>query len=87
MNNFGSSDGIGTSASFYGPTGIAIDSNGNLYVADTNNHIIRLISATGIRHGDASDSQYQFTQEFLFSDAPVRRSVNFCRDGWCPWEY
>jgi len=31
-------------ASFYNPQGIAIDSNGNLYVADTNNQRVRKIS-------------------------------------------
>jgi sugar lactone lactonase YvrE len=33
----GSSDGIGSKALFYGPVGVAVDSVGNLYVADANN--------------------------------------------------
>ncbi|HEY9722002.1 MAG TPA: IPT/TIG domain-containing protein [Oscillatoriaceae cyanobacterium] len=37
-------DGSGTSAEFNGPNGIAIDSQGNLYVADTNNYRIRKIT-------------------------------------------
>lgn len=32
-----------TTASFYGPTGLVFDDEGNLYVADAGNHIIRMI--------------------------------------------
>ena len=38
----GSTDGTGSTVRFSGPLGIAIDSRGNLYVADTNNHSIRM---------------------------------------------
>ena len=44
----GSADGTGPLASFNVPTGLAIDSNGNLYVADTNNNTIREISPAGV---------------------------------------
>lgn len=40
-------DGQGTSAKFYQPYGIVIDSSNRLYVSDTNNHVIRQISASG----------------------------------------
>lgn len=43
----GSSDGLGLSARFNGPTGIAADSAGTLYVADTGNATIRKISPGG----------------------------------------
>jgi uncharacterized protein YjiK len=43
----GSADGQGLSASFSGPKGIAVDSFGNLYIADTDNHKIRKINSTG----------------------------------------
>ena len=38
----GSTDGLGSAVRFYNPTGITVDSNDNLYVADTNNHTIRV---------------------------------------------
>jgi hypothetical protein len=44
----GSSDGTGAKASFYAPTGVAIDKAGNLYVADSGNGLIRKISVAGV---------------------------------------
>ncbi|MGD0360889.1 MAG: choice-of-anchor D domain-containing protein [Bryobacteraceae bacterium] len=39
--------GIATSAELSYPSGIARDSNGNLYIADTNNCAIRMVNTTG----------------------------------------
>jgi sugar lactone lactonase YvrE len=44
----GSTDGAGTSASFWGPVGVAIDSSGNIYVAEEFNSKIRKITAAGV---------------------------------------
>ena len=44
----GSSDGIGLKARFNGPTGIAVDSAGTVFVADTVNGTIRRITAAGV---------------------------------------
>lgn len=44
----GSLDGAGASARFNSPGGIAVDSAGTVYVADTANHIIRKISPAGV---------------------------------------
>jgi len=43
----GSVDGTGGEALFNSPGGLALDSSGNLYVADSGNHTIRKISPTG----------------------------------------
>ena len=44
----GSIDGIGTTASFDRPGGVAVDNSGNVYVADQNNNKIRKITAAGV---------------------------------------
>lgn len=40
-------DGTGSLAKFANPNGVAVDANGNVYVADTNNHKIRKITSAG----------------------------------------
>ena len=45
--NEGFADGNGTAASFNTPSALAIDSNGNLYVADTGNNRIRRVTPQG----------------------------------------
>jgi len=43
----GSVDGAGSQAKFHFPSGVTIDSAGNLFVADTDNHTLRVITPTG----------------------------------------
>mmetsp|Transcript_18449 Transcript_18449/g.60357 ORF Transcript_18449/g.60357 Transcript_18449/m.60357 type:complete len:496 (+) Transcript_18449:63-1550(+) len=40
-------DGFGKDAAFHAPNGLAIDAEGNLYVADSGNHCVRMVSQTG----------------------------------------
>ncbi|MBI2927853.1 MAG: hypothetical protein HYY24_19345 [Verrucomicrobia bacterium] len=44
----GSADGTGSAARFHWPTGVAVDSVSNVYVADTDNHTIRKITPGGL---------------------------------------
>ncbi len=44
----GSTNGTGSAASFNNPYGVAVDSNGNVYVADTLNNLIREITPGGV---------------------------------------
>jgi sugar lactone lactonase YvrE len=43
----GFADGNSADARFYQPTGVALDADGNIYVADAENHRIRRITPTG----------------------------------------
>ena len=44
----GSADGTGTAARFFGPSNVAVDGSGNLYVVDGSNHTIRKITPAGV---------------------------------------
>jgi len=44
----GSTDGTGTAARVYEPKDVAIDSAGNVYVADFGNHTIRKVTTAGV---------------------------------------
>jgi mucin-19 len=44
----GAADGTGTAARFYNPCGVAVDTAGNAYVADRDNHTIRKITSAGV---------------------------------------
>jgi sugar lactone lactonase YvrE len=45
---YGNTDGMGWSARFYYPSGIALDSSGTVYVADTANGMVRRITPAGL---------------------------------------
>lgn len=57
----GSDNGSGSNASFYRPSGIAVDSGGNLFVAEVDNHLIRKVTPGGevslfAGNGEAGDA-------------------------------
>lgn len=45
---YGSTDGTGSTASFNAPNDLTMDVEGNVYVADYGNHIIRKITSSGV---------------------------------------
>ena len=44
----GGADGVGATARFSDPAGVACDADGNIYVADAGNHTVRKITPTGV---------------------------------------
>ncbi len=46
--SYGSTDGTGTAARFSGPHGVAVDGDGNVYVADAYNHTVRKVTPAGV---------------------------------------
>jgi sugar lactone lactonase YvrE len=47
-NGYGGDGGPAKSAKLDRPKGVAVDSGGNIYIGDTNNHIVRKVSTSGI---------------------------------------
>ncbi len=59
---FSGDGGLATSASLRGPNGLAVDTGGNLYIADTfNNRIRRINSETGIITSVAGNGTFGFS--------------------------
>ena len=59
----GHRDGQGSAARFDHPLGIAVDSHGNLYVADTGNYILRSITPSGVVSTTFGEPGIQGTQD------------------------
>jgi len=53
-------NGIGTNATFYYPSGVAVDGSGNVFVADIYNHAIRKITTNGTVTTFAGKGTYGF---------------------------
>jgi hypothetical protein len=45
---YGADDGVGTDAAFHYPRGLAVDGAGNVYVADSANNTMRLVTPAGV---------------------------------------
>ena len=55
----GFADGAGAQVRFNRPLALAVDAQGNVYVADTGNHLIRRVSPTGEVTTIAGDQRYE----------------------------
>jgi hypothetical protein len=60
-------DGAATSAKLYYPFGVAVDSAGNLYIADSENGVIRKVNAGGIISTVAGNGTGGYS-----GDSPIR---------------
>ncbi|MBL8516623.1 MAG: hypothetical protein JNM76_06610 [Betaproteobacteria bacterium] len=57
---FSGDGGAATSARLFNPSGVAVDSAGNLYIADELNHRVRKVSTTGVISTVAGDGLSRF---------------------------
>ncbi|VDB00779.1 hypothetical protein S1OALGB6SA_1869, partial [Olavius algarvensis spirochete endosymbiont] len=57
----GFADGTGTDAQFFFPSNVAVDPEGNVYVADASNHRIRKITPKGVVSTIAGDGTPGYT--------------------------
>jgi serine/threonine protein kinase, bacterial len=85
--SLGSADGQGISASFSYPSGIAVDSSGNLFVADTNNHKIRRISSSGLvttiaGRGSQGSTDGQGTSASFYDTKSLNLEIILSLLGW-----
>ena len=53
--------GAASAAALYAPSGVAVDGNGNLFIADTGNHAIRLVTPDGAIHTIAGQGTAGFS--------------------------
>ncbi len=58
VNGYSGDGGPGTSALLYGPQGVAVDSTGNVFIADTYNNVIRKVTTTGTISTFATDANF-----------------------------
>jgi hypothetical protein len=73
-------DGMGTNALFNAPSGLSVDLDGNIYVADNGNDRIRKISPSGALFGCGCCHPLSFLVFFLLL---VHRSgVHYRRHRW-----
>ncbi len=77
----GSSDGVGAAARFNHPTGIEVDTSGNVYVADATNNLIRKIAPDGTVTTLAGLVGVSGTQDGAGADALFNQPGGLALDG------
>jgi hypothetical protein len=77
----GTNDGTGTMARFYGPNGVAVDDEGNVYVADRYNYTIREVTPTGVVTTLAGLARVSGTNDGTGSAARFKTPTGVAVDG------
>ncbi|MGD1030252.1 MAG: protease pro-enzyme activation domain-containing protein [Opitutaceae bacterium] len=78
----GSTNGAAGAALFNAPSGVAVDSSGNLYVADNGNYEIREISSSGVVSTIAGSAGQQGTSDGTGTGALFYDPQNLALDGF-----
>lgn len=76
----GTSDGSGSNARFFIPTGVAVDGSGNLYVADSANYSIRKVTPAGVVTTFAGVSRSPGSEDGTGTAARFREPIGIVAD-------
>ncbi|MGZ5445131.1 MAG: NHL repeat-containing protein [Thermoanaerobaculia bacterium] len=79
--NHGAADGPGSVARFTNPAGVAVDSSGNVYVADQGNNTIRRVTPSGETSTIAGTAPYVGRQDAIGAAAGFYRPSGVALDG------
>ena len=77
----GSNDGVGASARFNDPLGLAVDRSGNIYVADGGNHTVRKVTPDGVVTTLAGSAQNSGTTDGIGGAARFHYPDGLILDG------
>ncbi len=80
LSDSGSAEGLGLEPRFYLPTSVAVDVDGDVFVADTENDTIRMISASGLVSTLAGSPQSQGTNDGVGSHAQFAKPFGVAVD-------
>lgn len=80
VTNTGTSDGIGTDALFNAPHGMAVDKQGNIYVTEITNNLVRKITPAGVVSTLAGQAGSSGTNDGIGSDARFNRPFSIIVD-------
>ena len=78
--NSGSTNATGSAARFSSPQGVSVDTAGNVFVADTNNHTIRKVTSAGVVTTLAGSAGSSGSTDATGSAARFYRPINVSLD-------
>ena len=63
ITGYSGDNGLGTIATLNQPQGIAVDSTGNVYIADTSNNVVRKLNTSGVISTFASNANFSYLMQ------------------------
>jgi len=63
ISGYSGDGGPGTSATLFGPQGVAVDSQGNVFIADTYNDVIRYVNTSGTINPFAANANFLYLSQ------------------------